>query len=270
MPVFAVPVGADWPPADREVFGAAIGDARLQASLVDVSALVIAHGESPRAIDVRLSENGRPADLRRVTPAADGSPQRVSFRVAPARDTTTLYSVAVGEGETELTLANNQQSVLAPPAGTPRRVLLVEGAPGHEHSFLKRSIEEDPGLVVDVVVRKGENDRGESTFYVQAAADRAAALSDGVPASRRGALRLRRGACWPTSMPTLSPRDGLARIADFVAVRGGGLVVLGARSFDAGALAGTPLEPVLPVDLLDRAGGLARVVRSSREPFASG
>ena len=46
--------------------------------------------------------------------------------------------------------------------------------------------------------------------------------------------------------------------ADFVAERGGGLLVLGGRSFAQRGLAGTPLEEVLPVELNDRRGGLVR------------
>ena len=47
-------------------------------------------------------------------------------------------------------------------------------------------------------------------------------------------------------------------MADFVAERGGGLLVLGGRSFAQRGLSGTPLEEVLPVELNDRRGGLVR------------
>ena len=46
--------------------------------------------------------------------------------------------------------------------------------------------------------------------------------------------------------------------ADFVAERGGGLLVLGGRSFAQRGLSGTPLEEVLPVEVNDRRGGLVR------------
>jgi hypothetical protein len=266
VPVLAIPIGAEVAPADREVFGATIGDPRLQASLVDVSALVAAQGEGARPFDVRLSENGRQTDLQRVTPAADGSPRQVTFRVAPARDVATLFTVSVDNATSELTPLNNRQSVLAPPAGVPRRLLLVEGAPGHEHSFLKRSIEEDPGLQLDVVLRKGENQRGEATFYVQAAADRAVLLSQGIPVQRE-ALFAYDAVVLANVDAALVPRDALSRLAEFVAIRGGGLVVLGARSFAAGGLSATPLEPVVPVEMVDRAGGLRRAGMSAREPF---
>ena len=54
-------------------------------------------------------------------------------------------------------------------------------------------------------------------------------------------------------------------IADFVAERGGGLLVAGSRSLAQRGLIGTPLEPVLPVELDDRRGARrARVVRRER------
>ena len=50
-------------------------------------------------------------------------------------------------------------------------------------------------------------------------------------------------------------RAQLKTAADFVAERGGGLLILGGRSFAQRGLSGTPLEEVLPVELNDRRGG---------------
>jgi hypothetical protein len=48
----------------------------------------------------------------------------------------------------------------------------------------------------------------------------------------------------------------LTLAAEFVSVRGGGLLVVGSRSFMPRGLAGTALEEVLPVDVSDRRGAL--------------
>ena len=71
-------------------------------------------------------------------------------------------------------------------------MLLVEGAPGFEHTFLKRALARDPALEVDSVVRKGQNDEGRDTFFIQAAASRSAALATGYPVKRAELFRLRR------------------------------------------------------------------------------
>src|SRR5437016_8605281 len=53
-------------------------------------------------------------------------------------------------------------------------------------------------------------------------------------------------------------RAQLSLASDFVAERGGGLLVLGARSFEQRGLIGTPLEAALPVELNDRRGVVRR------------
>ena len=62
-------------------------------------------------------------------------------------------------------------------------------------------------------------------------------------------------------------REQLEATAAFVSARGGGLLVLGGRSFEREGLAGTPLEEVLPVDMSDRRGTVARA--SADVPAAS-
>ena len=271
VPVFAVSVGSPTPQADREVYGVSIGDARLPGSLVDLSALVAVHGEPRGPVDVSISESGRPVDVRRVVPSGDGSPLRVNARVAPSRTTPTVYTIAVAPRDGEVSGRNNEQQVLAPPAGPPRRVLIVEGAPGFEHGFLKRSLQEDPGVSVDAVVRKGSDDQGQETFYVQAAAERAGQLTAGFPSTRAALFEYDVVVLANLAADTLT-REQMTSLQEFVAVRGGGVLVLGARSFDSRGLTATPLESLVPVELVDRAGGLARTSATpgGAEPFRVG
>ncbi len=56
--------------------------------------------------------------------------------------------------------------------------------------------------------------------------------------------------------PDSLSRVQLEMIADFVDERGGGLLVLGAKSFAQQGLIGTPIEEVLPVALSDRGSGV--------------
>jgi uncharacterized membrane protein len=138
-------------------------------------------------------------------------------------------------------------------AGRKRRLLVIEGAPGFEHSFMKRALALDPGLEIDAVTRKGRNADGQPTFFVQAGAGRASALTSGFPATRED--------LYAYDAIVIANVEGdffthaqLAMAADFVAERGGGLLVLGGRSFAQRGLIGTPLEVALPVELSDRRG----------------
>ena len=128
---------------------------------------------------------------------------------------------------------------------------MVEGAPGFEHSFIKRALAADPGLELDSVVRKGRDGRGAATYFVQAAEARASRLATGFPQEREALYEYDALVLANVEADALS-RSQLQMIADFVDIRGGGLLVLGAKSFVQQGFVGTPLEDVLPLRLTDR------------------
>lgn len=256
-PVFPVGVGAPTVTRDREVSSVTIGEAPLADSSVDLTTTVVSHGFGREPIEVHIIENGQPVQVRQVTPSADGTPRREVFRVSPSRDAPTVYTVEVPAQPSELTAENNRQSVLVRPPGRARRLLVVEGGPGFDHSFLKRAWARDGSIEADSVVRKGHNDRGEDTFLVQASPSRTAALQKGFPLTRE-ALFVYDAVILANVEADFFTADQLGLIADFVSERGGGLLVLGARSLDVRGLASTSLEEVLPLELTDRGGGMAR------------
>ena len=254
-PVFPIGVGTLTVGRDREVLSVTAAEAVLDDSRVDLAVSAVSHGHGVAPIELRLLENGRPIEVRRAVPAGDGTPVREVFQVAANRESPTVYSVEIPAAAGELAPENNSRSVLVQPPARPRRVLLVQGAPGFEHSFLQRAWSGDRGLQIDSVVRKGKNEQGGDTFYVQAAASRSASLASGYPATRE--------ALFAYDAVVLANMEGAALGADqleatrqFVGTRGGGLLVLGAQSFVRNGLADTPLEEVLPLDLSDRGRGV--------------
>lgn len=256
-PVFAVGVGSATDLRDREVVNLTAGEPVLSDSSIDLSVSAVASGYKDQPIELRLSANGRPLEVRRLTPSSDAAPVHEVFTVSPDLDNPTVYAVEIPVAPGEVAAENNTRSILVPPQGRRRRVLVVEGAPGFEHTFLKRALTSDPGLEVDSVVRKGQNDQGRPTFFVQAGASRAAALATGYPIKRADLFQYD-AIVFGNIEGEFFSRDQLEMTADFVATRGGGLLVLGARSFERAGLVGTPLEEVLPLDLADRRGSLAR------------
>lgn len=266
-PVFAIGIGDPGTVRDREVAGLALGEAAVAGSNADLTATLVGRGFGGGEVDVRVLQDGRPIEVRRVRLPGDDTPVRQTFRVSPGRELPTVFTVEVVADATEITADNNRRSVLAPPAGRPRTLLMLEGAPGHEHSFLKRAWADDPGLQVDAVVRKGRNEDGEDTYYVQGDRMRTAALGTGFPSSREALFAYDAVVLANLEADALT-RAQLDAIEAFVAERGGGVLVLGARSFDGRSLAGTPLERVLPLDVSDRGREVARVTSTTRTPNA--
>jgi uncharacterized membrane protein len=130
-------------------------------------------------------------------------------------------------------------------------VLFLEGAPGFEHSFLKRAWSADPALDVDSVVRKGKNEQGVDTFYIQASSTRTAALGGGFPARLEDLFAYDALVLANVEAAQLT-REQQDMTRAFVGRRGGGVLVMGARSFAKPGLAGTALEELLPLELSDR------------------
>jgi uncharacterized membrane protein len=250
-PIVAVGIGDIGAGKDREVVNLTAGEPLLPGASIDLSVSATSAGFGTEPVELRVSANGRPVDTRRVTPTSDGAPIHAVFTVSPEPAVPTVYTVEIPAAADELAAENNARSVLVPPQTGRRRILILEGAPGYEHTFLKRALGQDPGLDVDAVVRKGQNDDGRDTFYVQADPSRMAALSSGYPA-KRSELFAYDAVIFGNIEADFFTRDQLALTADFVAERGGGLLVLGARSFDRQGLAGTALEHALPIDLTSR------------------
>jgi uncharacterized membrane protein len=250
IPVFAVGMGSPRIARDREIVGVSVGDPAISDSSVDLDATIVSHGFGNRPVEVRVLENGRAVHVRRITPT-DDVPWRERFKVSPRQDAATVYSVELQADANELTDENNKYQVLVRPPSRPRRILLVEGAPGFEHSFLRRALEQDRGLEVDSVVRKGKNDRGDETYYVQALKNRGNLLANGYP-SKRDVLFTYDVIILANVEADLLTQDEMALTADFVAERGGGLLMLGGRSLSPDGLTRTPLEELMPVDASDR------------------
>ena len=258
VPVFTVGIGSQAIARDREVINLTAGEPILSESSIDLSVSATSIGFDTSPIELRLTANGRPIETRHVTPPGNGVPVHEVFTVSPSADAPTVYAIEIPADAEELASENNTRRVVVPPQGRRRRVLLVEGAPGFEHTFLKRSLARDQSLEVDSVVRKGQNDEGRDTFFIQALASRSAALAAGYP-SRRADLFVYDAVIFGNIEGDFFSRDQLEMTSDFVAMRGGGLLVLGARSFERAGLVGTPLEEALPLDLTDRRRATARM-----------
>lgn len=258
-PVFPVGFGAPTAAPDREVLGLRAGRAVVAASTVDLAVSVAAPGFGTDPIPIQVLQDGRLVQVVEVTPAADGAPVRRVIPVAPDTDHATTFSVQIPVDPTERVPENNVRAVLVPPASRPRRLLLVEGGPGYEHSFLKRVLRSDPGLGLDAVIQKGQNDRGERTFYIQGAVDRTRGLDAGFPATR-AALFAYDAVLLANLDPTLLRPAQAELLEAFVSERGGGLLVMGTRSFDGTGLRDLRLDRLLPLAPGD--GG-------ARRPFGS-
>ncbi len=252
VPVFTLGVGEAAAVVEREVRDVTVSDVSVADSLAELSATIVSHGERRETVDVRVLENGRTIDVRQVELPGRSQQVRERFRVAPSRATATVYAVEVAEAPGELTRDNNRGAVFVPVPGPPHPVLLLQGGPGFEHGFLMRMLSRDPGLDVDGVVTKGRTPTDEPTYYVQGSASRTPHLLEGFPDTTARLFAYAAIVLGNVEADQLT-RGQLSAIRAFVERRGGGLAVIGGRSFGERGVVTTGLGEIVPVE--PRGGG---------------
>ena len=82
--VFPVGVGTSALLQDREVVNVTAGEPLLPEASIDLSVSAVSRGFGTDPVELRVSANGRPVEIRRVIPAADGAPIHEVFTVSPA------------------------------------------------------------------------------------------------------------------------------------------------------------------------------------------
>lgn len=264
VPVFTLGVGEAGAVTDREVRDVTVSDVSVADSLAELSATIVSHGERRETVDVRVLENGRTIDVRQVELPGRSQQVRQRFRVAPSRDTATVYAVEVAEAAGELTRDNNRGAVFVPVPGPRHPVLLLQGGPGFEHGFLTRMLSRDPGLDVDGVVTKGRTPNDEPTFYVQGGASRTPYLLDGFPDTTARLFAYAAIVLGNVEANQLT-REQLTALRAFVERRGGGLAVIGGRSFGERGVVTSALGEIVPVEPRGGGGANAAAGGSGRD-----
>jgi len=253
-PVSTIGFGTPEGVPDREVLSIGAGDPQLDQALVDVHVTTLTRGLGKTAYTLRVSANGQLLESRQITPGAEGAPDDQTFQVTPDPINATVVTADVVADPRETIRENNVRTLLLSPATRKRRLLVLAGSPGYEHSFLVRALAQDPSFEIDSIVRKGKDDSGRDTFLIQATGGRGASLVSGFPPTR-DALFGYDAVVIGNLEGEFFGQEQIAMLADFVSVRGGGLLVLGSRTFLQRGIAGSALEEALPVELTDRRGG---------------
>ena len=265
IPIITVGVGDAEIQYDRELRSVTAGPSAMDASLVDITATIVGHGASGRS-QVRLLQGSRVLEVRDASLPADGAPVQLVFPVQPERDAPAVFGVEVAADEHELTPGTTGWTCWCPrrdvrAASCSSREPPASSTPfcGARGSSIPRSKSTRSCARAATIA-----DRTRITFWQRLHAPHHSPLGFRHP-GRRSTPTTR--SCWRTRTSTRCPRDTLEALADFVGERGGGLLVLGSRALSPQGLAQSTLERVLPLELTDRRGGLARAALPAANRF---
>jgi uncharacterized membrane protein len=256
VPVFTVGIGAERFSNDVEIDRVELPRQVLQGSSFIATVLVRQRGLAGRKVPLVVQDEGRDIAREEIELPADGSslPVRVAVTVKTPGARTLRFHVPLQTGE-QVT-QNNERLALLDVRRRREKVLYIEGEPRYEVRFVREAIEADTNLQLVLLQRTAENK------FLRLNVDGPNELAAGFPTSRAELFKYRAIVLGSIEASAFS-QDQLRMLADFVSVRGGGMLLLGGRSaFGEGGYSGTPLADVLPFYIAGDA------VADSLTPFA--
>ena len=240
IPVYTIGVGSERIVPDIEVRRVEVPREALEGTTI-VADVIISHaGLAGRTIRLDVEDEGRIVGTHDLTLGPDGEePVQVQFTLEDSGPRAIRFSVDPVEGEA-LT-GNNERQVLVEVGDTRRKILYFEGSPRPEHKFVRRAVAEDENIQVVTLLRTADEK------YLRLDVDGPGELAGGFPDTREELYEYD-GLILGSVEASFFAHDQLQMMADFVAQRGGGLLVLGGRrSLGEGGYAGTALADALPV-----------------------
>ena len=241
VPVFTVGLGAERFNKDIEIRRVNASHSVLKGGSLVADLLIRQRGYGGQKVPLVVEDGGRIVSRDSITlpPDGDVAPVRVNVVAHEAGPRQLTFRIPTQPGEQ--VEQNNVQPALVDVRDGREKILYVEGEPRYEMRFIRAAVEADSNLQVVALQRTAENK------FLRIGIDSAAELDGGFPKSRADLFKYR-GVIIGNIEASFFTHDQLAMLADFVNVRGGGLLMLGGRrAFAEGGYAGTPLADVMPV-----------------------
>jgi uncharacterized membrane protein len=243
LPVFTVGVGQETLTKDIQVGRVSTPRTALKGTSLLVDAVLTQTGYAGQTVTLDVEDGSRIVGSQPVRLPADGDPVSVRVRFTADQAGPRLFRLKVSPQPGEVVTQNNERDVQIDVRDRKERILYYEGEPRFEMKFARQAIKDDPNLQLVTLLRTAENKHFRFDI------DSPEELVAGFPKTREELFQYR-GLVLGSVEASAFTADQLRMIADFVDVRGGGLLVLGgARSFAEGGFAGTPLAEDLPVVL---------------------
>ncbi len=254
VPLYVVGVGDPWVVPDLILSDLRFGDVVARGDTLDIGAKLSSRGAVPpdpvrvtlyEKVGDRLVELGR----QDVRPTEAGEKVELSYTPTTVGEKVLVLDVPAAPGEADVSNNRVERRVTVTEAKR-ARVLFVEGRPRYDFRFAKTLLERESDRVA------GNKSIEFKTVLVGASpgwseTDRSAVALEAFPTRDElfGYDVVILGDFDPKQLPQSA--RALQDLADFVKVKGGGLLVAAGEHHTPAAFADTPVADVLPVVVLD-------------------
>ena len=256
VPVQVIRLGNAQPQPDIELSALRVPRRILVQDSVDLEIDIVQHGYAGRRVMLMLEEDGIILNQQELVLPPDGEQQLVRHRLSFAEPGRRMITARIDPMQNETNIENNHLDRSLSVDDGPIRVLHFEGEPRFEVKFLRRAVADDPVIQLTSLIRTAENK------YYRLGIESPSELANGFPQKAAELFRYDVLVLGSVEAKLLTPEQQAA-IRDFVARRGGGLVLLGGHgAFAEGGHAASVLADLMPVVLTERSGGFRAEIKA--------
>jgi uncharacterized membrane protein len=243
VPVYTVGIGQERFTHDIAIERVSAPPTILAGASTIIEAVISLRGVSGEKTTLTVEANDQIVATQETTLPAKGDVARVRLLIPPMAPGTYRIAVKAKPLANETLVENNEFHTVLEVRPGPARILYVEGEPRPEFAFLRRAVAGDSALQVVGLMRSAEKK------FLRLGVRDSLELVAGFPASREELFQYR-GIILGSIEASFFSGEQMRMIADFVNLRGGGLLTLGGRNaFAEGEYAGTPIADILPLAL---------------------
>jgi uncharacterized membrane protein len=243
IPVFTIGVGQENLGHDIQVSRVDTPRRVLKGTALVVDVVVMQTGYAGQKVPLNVESDGRIIAQETITLPRDGESSTFHMHFTAPDAGLKTFIFRIPDQPAEVVKQNNLRASRLEVYDRKEKVLYYEGEPRFEAKFIRQALEGDENVQVVLLQRTNEKK------YLRLGVDDENELFGGFPTTRAELFAYR--SIILGSVPASAfTADQLKMIAEFVNVRGGGLLMLGGRkAFSEGGWAGTPVGEVLPVVL---------------------
>jgi hypothetical protein len=150
VPVYTIPIGSRVPPRDLSVATVDAPEAIFLNDKAQIQATLATFGFEGREVTVRLEQNGKTLEEKKLTPSADSA--LATFTVPSTEIGRFDYRIVADAQTDELRDDNNTRDLTLHVVDNRARVMLLDGDPRWEFRYLKNVLERDKQVESSIVL----------------------------------------------------------------------------------------------------------------------
>lgn len=242
IPIFTVGVGQENIPQDIGIVDVTAAKTVLEGSVFNISVALNHQGYEGQSIELSIRDSDTVVESDVVVMGAEGVTRRFELELTPERPELIVYELDVALQLDEIITENNSYQFLVDNREKPALdILYIEGHPRNEYKFIRRAVEDDKSLRLATYLQTGPEK------YYRQGIESPTELSSGFPRDRE-TLYQYEAIILGDIAKTFFNNDQLQMIDDFVAERGGGLLMSGMVDEE---FINTPIADILPITLVE-------------------